>query len=46
MPFDYTQSSHAGLLSSIRKEKNLKTREYEKREGKLHRNDKIIYTFK
>lgn len=41
MPIAYIQSSPAGLLTSIRKE-NLKAREYEKREGKLHRNDKII----
>lgn len=42
MPTAYIQSSPVGLLSSIRK-KNVKTRKYEKGEGKHHRNDKIIY---
>lgn len=39
MPPAYMQYSSVGLLSSTRKE-NLKTREYENGEGKLHRNDK------
>lgn len=41
MPTAYMQYSPIGLLSSIKKDKELKSREYKKGEGKLHR--KMIY---